>query len=143
MGHGMMGKIVAAIGAGIGIALFFRFPDLDIPLLGIGAHRNFLFHSVALVAALFLAVRKLDARRGVNVFVMSVVAGCGIGIGLHLFADMFQSHPVKFPFVGSLVDGTSVDDRLWLGLNSIGSLLLSVGIFRRLKLALISKRGGT
>jgi len=42
----------------------------------------------------------------------------------------------------ALVDGTSVDDRLWLGVNSIGSILLSVGIFRRLKLALIGKRGG-
>jgi hypothetical protein len=42
----------------------------------------------------------------------------------------------------SLVDGISVDDRLWLGLNSIGSLLLRVGIFRRLKLALIGKRAG-
>jgi hypothetical protein len=129
----MTGKILAAIGAGIGIALFFRFPDLDITLLGIGAHRNFLFHSFALVAALFLAVRKLDARKGVNLFLKGVVAGCGIGIGLHLFADVFQSHPVKFPFVGSLVDGTSVDDRLWLGANSIGSLLLSVGIFRKLR----------
>ena len=84
MGHGMTGKIVAAIGAGIGIALFFRFPDLDISLLGIGAHRNFLFHSFALVAALFLAVRKLDARRGVNVLVMSVMAGCGIPCRRHL-----------------------------------------------------------
>ncbi len=135
-----MGKILAGIGTGIGIALFFRFPDLDITLLGIGAHRNFLFHSFALVAALFLAVRKLDARRGVIVLLKSVVAGCGIGIGLHLFADVFQSHPVKFPFVGSLVDGTSVDDRLWLGTNSIGSLLLSVGIFTNLKQVLNSKR---
>jgi hypothetical protein len=136
----MTGKILAAIGAGIGIALFFRFPDLDITLLGIGAHRNFLFHSFALVAALFLAVRKLDARKGVNFLLKGVVAGCGIGIGLHLFADVFQSHPVKFPFVGSLVDGTSVDDRLWLGANSIGSLLISVGIYRKLKPVLIGRR---
>jgi hypothetical protein len=42
--------------------------------------------------------------------------------------------------VGSLVDGTSVDDRLWLGANSIGSLLLSVGIFRKLKPVLIGRR---
>lgn len=138
----MMQKPLAAIGTGIGIALFIRFPDLDIRLLGIGAHRNFLFHSVLLVAALFFLVRGLDARKGLNLFLMSVVAGCGLGIGAHLLADVFQSHPVKFPFIGSLVGGTSMDDRLWLGLNSLGSALLSLAIFRKLKPSLTGGSGG-
>lgn len=129
----MVRRILAIVGAAIGFALFIRFPDLDIRLLGIGAHRNFLFHSLLLVAILFLLVRGLDARKGLAVFVMSIVAGCGLGVGAHLFADVFQSHPVKFPFVGSLVDGTSIDDRLWLGLNALGSALFSFAIFKKVK----------
>ncbi len=135
----MVRKILAVVGAAIGFALFLRFPDLDIRLLGIGAHRNFLFHSLLLVAVLFLLVRQLDARKGLAIFVMSVVAGCGIGIGAHLAADVFQSHPVKFPFIGSLIDGTLTDDRLWLGLNALGSALFSLAIFKRLKPSLIGK----
>ncbi len=38
-----------------GIIIFFRFPDLDIPLFGIGMHRFFLFHSVINPLCLLLA----------------------------------------------------------------------------------------
>jgi len=35
---------------------------------------------------------------------------------------------VKFPFVGSLIDGTSLDDRLWLLANAVASLALGVRV---------------
>jgi len=104
------GSLAAAV-------LFFGFPDLDIRLLGIGAHRNFLFHSALLVIVLYLlagAGRRENARR---VAADVIVAGCGLGIAAHLGVDVFQSKSVVFPFVGTLVRGSSVDDRLWLALG--------------------------
>ena len=129
-------KILAIVGSVIGIGLFFKFPDLDITLLGLGAHRYFLFHSCCLVAVLFYAGGKAGPRVPLAIFFRSLVAGCGIGIGIHLFADAFQAHPVKFPFLGSLVDGTSLDDRLWLGLNARASFLLGFRTYQKMKQAL-------
>jgi len=112
------GSLAAAV-------LFFGFPDLDIRLLGIGAHRNFLFHSAALTAVLFLLARSRREKAG-RLPAGIIAAGCGLGIAAHLAVDVFQSKSVVFPFVGTLVRGSSVDDRLWLGVNSVISLLLGV-----------------
>jgi hypothetical protein len=58
------------------------FPDLDIRLLGIGAHRNPLFHS----SLSFLVLWCLVKRRGVMLQVL--VLGYGIGLASHLLWDM-------------------------------------------------------
>ena len=133
----MIRKIIIAIGVVIGVSLFLKFPDLDIRLLGIGAHRNFLFHSCSMVVVLYFIIRKMNPSKSYVGFLHGVVVGCGIGIGIHLLLDFFQSHPVKYPIIGSLVDGTSLDDRLWLGLNSAVSFLVSLGIYRRLRSLLL------
>ena len=119
--------LAGTLAAGV---LFFGFPDLDIRLLGIGAHRNFLFHSALLVVVLHVLAGARREKAGwmlVNV----IAAGCGLGIAAHLGVDVFQSKSVVFPFVGTLVRGSSVDDRLWLGVNSAISLLLGVRCLAR------------
>ena len=104
---------VLVAGAAVIAALTFRFPDIDIKLLGIGKHRYFLFHS-AIVPLLALFVSRPLRRIAAVGFVTSVlVAGFLAGVGVHLATDIFQTKAVMFPFIGSLVDGTSVDDRVW------------------------------
>lgn len=100
-----------------GGALFYGFPDLDIRLLGIRNHRYFLFHSAILPLAAWLWLRR--ARRPfLAALAVAAAASFALGVGVHLAADTFQSKSVVFPIVGTLVRGTSLDDRLWEGGNA-------------------------
>jgi hypothetical protein len=90
------------------------FPDLDITLLGIGRHRNPLFHS----SLSFLVLWWLVQRRGVMVQVL--VLGYGIGLASHLLWDMVDYGDVRW-LPGGMVD------RLWLGANGLVCLLPLVG----------------
>lgn len=106
-----------AVVVALGAALCFHFPDLDIKLLGVRNHRYFLFHSVILPALVLAALR--PARRSrYRVAAAALFSAFALGVGVHLFTDLFQSKSVVFPFVGTLVRGTSVDDRLWEGGNA-------------------------
>jgi len=136
-----MKRLLSFAAALVGIFAFISFPDLDIRILGIGAHRNFLFHSVAIVLILHLFMMKKDSSKSHWLILNSILVGIGIGMGIHLAIDVFQRKAVLFPFVGSLVDGTSLDDRLWLGANSLGSFLISYWTFLRCKPGL--SRGGS
>ncbi len=129
--------IFAFVTALFGFLLFMRFPDLDIKLLGIGAHRNFLFHSAILPALGYFLLRKSDLR---NIAIFSVCAFCGgmsFTLGIHFLSDTFQKAAVKFPFFGSLVDGTSIDDRLWLGINSFLCLLVTYRLGKRVYIEIV------
>ncbi len=126
-----MKTVFILLGLLAGAFLFYKFPDLDISILGLGAHRNFLFHSFFIVLVVFLLSLINKKQSLVSLLINSAVFDVGIGIGFHLFQDGFQSHPVKFPFIGSLVDGTSLDDRIWLFSNSILSFAFSIGIYLR------------
>ena len=97
----------------LGAVVLFRFPDLDIALLGIGNHRYFLFHSAILPIVVWLVVR----RRGP--LALAVAAAFALGVGAHLVTDVFQYKNVVFPWAGTLVRGMSVDDRLWEGGNAV------------------------
>jgi hypothetical protein len=82
------------------------FPDLDIRLLGIGAHRNPLFHSsLSLVVLLFLVRRQ-------HAMLQTLVLGYGVGLASHLLWDMVYYGNVRW-----LPGG--VFDRLWLGANGV------------------------
>ena len=123
--------VFAFVTAIFGFLVFVRFPDLDIKLLGIGAHRNFLFHSAILPALGYFLLRKSNLR---NIVVFSVCAFCSgmsFALGIHFLSDTFQKAAVKFPLVGSLVDATSIDDRLWLGINSLLCFLVTYRIGKR------------
>jgi hypothetical protein len=86
------------------------FPDLDITLLGIGAHRNPLFHSSLSFFVLLWLVR----RQGV--ILQALVLGYGIGLASHLLWDVVFYGDVRW-LPGGLLD------RLWLGANGVACLV--------------------
>lgn len=107
---------------------FSSFPDLDISTLGIGNHRFFLFHSAAIVWALkkiydARLARTAESEKTSDKVVdriLGVMAASGAwGVGIHLALDVFQPKSVVFPFIGSPVEGTLVDDNIWLMGNSL------------------------
>jgi hypothetical protein len=110
------------------------FPDKDISFLGIGNHRYFLFHSGIAIWGMRKLYEVYLNRSGKtsNVgdrVVQSIlgIAGAGIsfGVGLHLIIDVFQPKSIVFPFFGSLINGTLVDDNIWLMGNSLWCFKLS------------------
>ncbi|OPZ61563.1 MAG: hypothetical protein BWY85_02372 [Firmicutes bacterium ADurb.Bin506] len=52
-----------------------------------------------------------------------------MGVGVHLAMDVFQPKSVVFPFFGSLVDGTLVDDNIWLLGNSLWAFKIARDVF--------------
>jgi hypothetical protein len=86
------------------------FPDLDITLLGIGAHRNPLFHS----SLSFFVLLWLVNRR--SVILQALVLGYGIGLASHLLWDVVYYGNVRWLPGGPL-------DRLWLGANGLACLV--------------------
>jgi len=96
-------------------------PDLD-AALGL-RHRSALLHSV-----LPLAVAMLDRRT------WPVAAGLGLGIGLHLAADLFPNGmrgfaTIKMPLIGSLGAGTSY---LWIAAHAGGNLAAGAWLLGRI-----------
>jgi hypothetical protein len=86
------------------------FPDLDITLLGIGAHRNPLFHSsLSFFALLWLVNRQ-------NAILQTLVLGYGVGLASHLLWDMVYYGDVRWLPGGML-------DRVWLGANGVVCLM--------------------
>ena len=86
------------------------FPDLDITLLGIGAHRNPLFHS----SLSFLVLWWLVTRQ--SVILQAVVLGYGIGLASHLCWDTLDYGDVRW-----LPGGMA--GRIWLAGNSLACLV--------------------
>lgn len=104
----MAGAVVAAAWAGTTL------PDLD-QALGLG-HRSALLHGVLPVIA-----AAADRRA------WPVAAGLGLGIGLHLAADLFPNGmrgyaTIKLPFLGSIGAGASY---AWIAANA--GLTLAAG----------------
>jgi hypothetical protein len=86
------------------------FPDLDITLLSIGAHRNPLFHS----SLSFLILWYMVWRQ--SVILQVLVLGYGVGLASHLWWDVIDYGNVRW-----LPGGTA--DRLWLSANGLICLL--------------------
>ena len=94
------------------------FPDLDITLLGIGKHRNPLFHSSLSFFLLWLCVRRKHA------VLHTLVAGYGIGLASHLWWDVLYYGDVRW-LPGGFID------RVWLGVHGLLCLTASgTGILR-------------
>jgi hypothetical protein len=89
------------------------FSDLDIILLGIGGHRNPLFHSgLIFYIALFLV------RRYQSLVLRVIAGGFGVGFASHLLWDMLDHADVRWLPGGTL-------DRIWLLINGLLCLALS------------------
>lgn len=86
------------------------FPDLDITILGLGAHRNPLFHSSLSFFVLLGLVRRQ------SVILQVLVLGYGIGLASHLLWDVVDYGNVQWLSGGML-------DRLWLGSNALACLV--------------------
>ena len=89
------------------------FPDLDITLLGIGSHRNPIFHSGIIFFLILFFI-----RRSKSLVLSSLVVGFGVGIGSHLIWDLFDQADVRW-IPGSFLDSA------WLGVNGLLCLMLS------------------
>jgi hypothetical protein len=97
------------------------FSDLDITLLGIGGHRNPIFHSGLLFFLLLLLTKRFDSY----LFAVSISA-FGVGLGSHLIWDLFGKGDVRWISGGTL-------DALWLGVNgSLCILLARRSLLRRI-----------
>lgn len=90
------------------------FPDIDIKLLGIGGHRNPLFHSSL---SFFVLAWLVGRQPG---FLHTVVAGYGVGLASHLWWDVLNYGDVRW-----LPGGTI--DRLWLGVHGLLCLITPWG----------------
>jgi hypothetical protein len=86
------------------------FPDLDITLLGIGAHRNLLFHSSLSFFVLWWLVRRQ------SVILQAAVLGYGVGLASHLLWDTWYYGDVRWLPGGMF-------DRLWLAGNGLACLV--------------------
>ncbi len=122
--------------AGAGFLAGMATPDLDITTLGIGWHRFFLFHSAIGLEVLkrFYQYYQRFLRGGHPMLAKAAgaaLSGMAAGVGVHLAVDgTLQGHrAVIFPFFGSLVDGTLVDDNLWLLGNSLWAFKISHDVF--------------
>ena len=86
-------------------------PDWDIRFLGIGGHRNPLFHSSLSFVILWLGIGRKPG------FCSLVALGYGVGLASHLWWDVIDYGDVRW-----LPGGTI--DRLWLGVHGLLCLVL-------------------
>ena len=120
--------LVEWLSAAVGLPIGHGIPDLDISLFGIGGHRNFAFHSALPAAAAYGLLKRFLTKprsRLARRLAGCLAAGLAAGNGVHLAVDVFQPHAVEFPLVGSLVNGTLIDDNLWLGGNAVACFALA------------------
>ncbi len=87
------------------------FSDLDISLLGIGGHRNPIFHSGILFFIFLVLTKQSDSY-----FIAALVSAFGVGLGSHLIWDMFDRADVRWIPGGTL-------DTIWLGVNGFLCIL--------------------
>jgi hypothetical protein len=86
------------------------FPDLDITLFGIGAHRNPLFHS----SLSFFLLLGLVGRQ--HPWLQPLIAGYGVGLASHLWWDVVDYGAVRW------LPGEAIG-KIWLGVNGALCLL--------------------
>lgn len=126
-----------------------QLPDKDITYLGIGGHRNLMFHSVLVGVGVRLSLRlierilvSLEEEGAISTsqesdFFKSCLlisrSGVSIGIAAHLAWDgtvQGTKAVLLSQDLGSAIPGTLADDNAWLLLNSFVSILLGKADFK-------------
>lgn len=115
-------------------------PDADISLLGIGNHRFFLFHSAIGLEILKRLYNKWNSNAPceepdqsaltMKKIMGVLLGGYAAGVGIHLALDAVSPKAVIFPFIGSLIDGTLIDDDIWLAANSAWAFSISYNVLK-------------
>lgn len=150
--------IMYATAAICGASLGYKVPDVDISVLGIGKHRNILFHSSLTAFASRKACRAVlntfvritedisshclltdeeKARLAVAQKILaSAVGGANLGMCLgvttHLWQDgiLEPSGTIRSPWFNTFVSGTTLDDQAWLVANGFVSAVLGLQVNR-------------
>ncbi|MGI6422573.1 MAG: hypothetical protein ACOX0N_10310 [Syntrophomonadaceae bacterium] len=127
--------VLAPVGF-FGLSEGLHAPDLDISLLGIGNHRYFLFHSAISLVILRYFYRRWQQESCQGMLerlgqkVIGVALGSfAFGVGVHLALDVVQPKSVVFPFFGSPINGTLIDDRIWFLGNSLWAFKIGRDVF--------------
>ena len=109
--------------AGLACAVGAELPDWDISLLGIGGHRNPLFHSALpiLPLAWLARVTRLWAFPRTCAAALS---GFAVGLASHLALDTLFYGDVRWLSGGSA-------DRLWLVVSCVAAMVYAVLVVRR------------
>ena len=115
-------------------------PDADISLLGIGNHRFFLFHSAIGLEILKRLYNNWNSNASgeeanpsaltIKIITGVLLGGYAAGVGIHLALDAVSPKAVIFPVIGSLIDGTLIDDDIWLAANSAWAFSISYKVFK-------------
>ncbi len=84
--------------------------------------------------------RKTEASNTEISYLLHKTAGAAlgfysIGVGLHLLSDAIHPKSVVFPLTGSLVNGTYLDDTLWLLANSIWAFHIGYKLLDEMKIS--------
>lgn len=116
----------------------YAFPDVDIKLFGIGMHRFWLLHSALAAWVLREFVTYADKSklpRPLGKILAATGSGAALGIGIHLVKDgsfgLFDGQKsVVFGIPGlwtkgTLIEGTLVDDNIWLLVNGLWAMKIS------------------
>jgi len=129
-------KGAAVGGAVVGMGIGKGFPDIDIKLFGIGGHRHWSTHSVLTSLLLYKTVKwyqkKLMSdksgefqKKSLKYIGAPMLAAFSAANAVHLFADMLGAKDVVGWPIGVLLRGGMWKDRIWLGANGIGCLVLA------------------
>ena len=92
------------------------------------------FCSIPLFFRLLLYGRLIgESPKVVHFILLSIADGFSAGVSVHFSTDIFLSEPIKYPFIGSLVNDTYVDNRLWTDANMITLGIIPPQILRKEK----------
>ena len=128
----MLFRVVFALGVAVGAALLaYRVPGLDVRLFGEEARGLFVLHSAALPLLLLLFVSWAEeARAAIRITVAGVGIGGSAGTTIRLAQELFSETPVVwFPLVQPVLPDSLWDERIWLVLNAMIALVITIAIF--------------
>ena len=128
----MLFRVVFALSVAVGAGfLAYRVPGLEVPLFGEEARGLFVLHSAALPLLLLLFVSWVEeARAAIRITIAGIGIGGSAGTVIRLMQELFSEQPVVwFPLVEPVLPDSPWDERIWLLLNAMIALIITIAIF--------------